>query len=126
MYYLQSDHRSTVFQRYTCLALGYEFVYPPRVAKAHKKIPVGINPAPVPRATTIKAGQYCACPIQHTDAGRRAICPPFADVEDPLSVYRDIHGLLDVSPHGDGLPIRGEDLDAVVLPVTHIDAPLMH
>src|SRR5437867_8572088 len=106
--------RSPPLQRDDGLALAYVFVNPTRVADAQIDIAVRIHPAPVARPTTIKAGQHCACPIQHTDARRRATRSPFADVEDPLAVSRDVHGLLDVRPHGDGLSLRGKDLDAVV------------
>ena len=74
------------------------------------------------RSPTIETGQDGAGRSHHTDAGRRAPRPPFADVENPLAVDRDIHRLLEIGPHGDRLALGGADLNAVVLSVTHIDA----
>jgi hypothetical protein len=52
------------------LALAHEFVYTSWVAQPYINIAVRVDPAPMPRATTIKAGQHCAVFVQHTDAGR--------------------------------------------------------
>src|SRR5262245_58870866 len=107
------------------LTLAHELVHT-ALAQPHVDVTAGVDPAAMSGATTIKTSQHCTLAVQHTDAGRRAPCPALADVEDPLLVHGDVHRLLEVGPHGDVLPIRSKDLDAMILPVTHIDASVMY
>src|SRR5918996_5480001 len=92
-----------------------------RVAQPYVDVPLGVYPATVARPPAVKTGQHLSFLAQNTDARRGAINASLTDIEDPFAVNGDVHRPLDVSPQVNELTVQVKELNAVVLPVTHVD-----
>src|SRR5919109_455465 len=103
------------------LPLAHELVDPAGITQPDVNIPVRVDPTPVARSPARKARQHLAGGVQHTDARRRPVHTALADVDYAVTVDRDIHRPLDIGPDVLKLPVQTKHLNAMVLPIAHVD-----